>query len=232
MSKAEQDRIELTAALERFVKKAAKLTDRVYMAIDPGTTGAIAFTCGKLAAVVDIPIRDIPMKRAIKTTVKERRAMAKAGKRIAKTKTVDRIKKVCDYDATVELLRILNPIKERLRVLLEEGQVQNRNKFGGKGQADAGSNTTLTAYRVGVNYGMWPLYLASRGWERAEVTPLKWKAAMKLLKQDKKVSLSKARAAFPHLAVTALARTSDHNRAEALLLAKYHRHTLEGTKCK
>ncbi len=227
--KAELDAAALRTALERFVAKCGKTEYFVYVGIDPGTTGAIGFVCGKLSAVVDIPIREIPRKRAVKTTAKERKAMARAGKRPTKTKTVDRIVRECDYDATAELLRILNPVKERLRVIVEEGQVQNKGKFGkSAAHADAGSNNTITAYRVGLNFGMWLLYLASRGWDRTVVTPLKWKTAAKLLKQDKKVSLAMARDMFPGLVESALARVSDHNRAEALLLAAYHRKESEG----
>lgn len=224
MKKAEADEIALHEALTLFVRAAEQIPDNVYMGIDPGTTGALGFVCGKkLAAVIDIPIRSITLQRAIKTTAKERKAMKAAGKRVTKTKRVDREKRICNYAVTVEVLRILNPVKHKLFVILEEGQVQHRGKFGSGKNAAAGSNNTITAYRIGVNYGLWLLYLASRGWPVQEVTPLKWKAAVGLLKQDKKVSLERARKAFPKLAKTALARVSDHNRAEALLLAAYHR---------
>ncbi len=227
MNKKEQDHVDLCKALEAFVKKAAQATDNVYMAIDPGTTGAIGFVCAKLAAVVDIPTREVKKKRAVKTTAKERKLLVAAGKRAVKTKSVDRITNVCDHAATAEMLRILNPIKHKLLVLLEEGQVQNSSKFGGKGKAAAGANNVSTAFRVGINYGMWHLYFASRGWPLSEVHPASWKAKVGLTGKDKTFSLNLARKRHPKLATTALARVADHNRAEALLLADFHRQYCE-----
>lgn len=50
------------------------------------------------------------------------------------------------------------------------------------------------------------------------VMPAVWKAANGLLKADKKASLDRARLLFP---AADLDRRKDHNRAEALLLARY-----------
>lgn len=218
MAKVEQrDPHELLTA---FVKQALKFKDdTVYMGIDPGAEGAIGFLCGRAYCVVDIPAFVVGRTGSKKLSEAEQ---ARTGK---KTKVVHGSKTLFDYDATVTLLRLVKPIKERIFVALEEGQVQVMGR---------GSNA-YTGFRVGVAYGMWPLYLASRGWAREEFKPSKWKLAMGIKApkgekptRTKERSRMKALREFPK-AKPELARKSDHNRAEALLLTLHARKEREGT---
>jgi hypothetical protein len=206
--------------LEAFVEKADTLEDDVYVGIDPGADGAIAFICGKLNCVVDIPTSKVGRKRIKHLNEKEQK---KTGK---KTKTTMGTKTLYDYDAIVELFRLVRPVKDRIFVCLEEAQVQIKGK---------GSNA-YTGYRVGVGYGIWPLYLTSRGWPKNEVTPTVWKKRMGLhtLKGEKQ-NLAKERSRRKALSIFPKADISlkkDHNRAEALLLAEFERREREGFKPK
>lgn len=53
------------------------------------------------------------------------------------------------------------------------------------------------------------------------VEPQSWKRSMGLIGKEKKDSLRVARELFPDIADQDLGRVKDHNRAEALLIAKY-----------
>lgn len=187
--------------VERFVLKAVDRTDPVYVGVDPGATGAIAFLCGPLYLVVDIPTFSVARKRVVKV-----RKRTPGG---PKTKTVDGKTTVFDNANTVRLFRALKPLKSRLYVALEIAQPMVKGKKG---------NNPRTAYLVGIGYGMWPLFLLSKGYSLEETQPNAWKKDMGLLRKDKNASRKVAQAAFP---AAPLSRTDDHNRAEALLLAKW-----------
>jgi hypothetical protein len=99
-----------------------------------------------------------------------------------------------------------------LLICLEKAQVQIKGK---------GSNA-YTGFRVGVSYGMWSLFLYDRGFPAiVEVNPITWKKQMGLTKQDKNQIRLYAKKLYP--LVEGLERKSDHNRAEAVLLAHYRK---------
>lgn len=81
-----------------------------------------------------------------------------------------------------------------------------------------GKGSAYGQFVLGVAYAMWPLFLMSKGFEVCEVAPGVWKKRMKI-GSDKETSRHKALGLFPK---APLARKKDHNRAEALLLAKFH----------
>lgn len=83
-----------------------------------------------------------------------------------------------------------------------------------------GPGGTYGAFRVGCGYGMWPLYLISKGFSLLEVAPNKWKQAMGLGGQDKDASRFMALNLFPRADIHL---KKDHDKAEALLLAEYMR---------
>lgn len=120
-----------------------------------------------------------------------------------------------NYPGIVSLFRLLKPIRSRLIVALEVAQVQIRGK---------GSNA-YTGFRVGVGYGLWPLFLCSKGYYVEEFAPVKWKRGMGLIGKDKEASRHKALGMFPSADIR---RKKDHNRAEALLLAEYMRREYYG----
>lgn len=171
--------------------------DTIYVSIDPGADGAIGFLCRQDFAVVDIPT--VTVRRAGKT---------KKGN----PKTTEAF----DLPGIVRIFRQLNPARERVRVCLEKAQVMVKGK---------GSSLVYTAFRVGVGYGMWPLFLALKGYSVEEATPSVWKKAMGLAGKDKGDSLHMARGLWPQ---APLARKQDHNRAEALLLGEYYRRKTTG----
>ena len=184
--------------MDSFVKKVAELPDLIFVGIDPGAEGAVGLLCGNHAHYEDIP------------TFKTERAGKKADGS-SKTKTM------FDHRAIVDLFLKLQPYKDRVRICVEEAQVQIKGK---------GANA-YTAFRVGVGFGMWPLFLSANHFSFEVVAPRPWKMAMGLGGKDKEYSRMKAAALFPDVKLT---RKADHNRAEALLLAEYFRRKAYGVK--
>jgi crossover junction endodeoxyribonuclease RuvC len=195
---------EVIAELTAFAAKVSKNDLPIHMGVDPGATGAIAFLCGKLYVVVDIPVMTLSRRRVRKTTKKERRATG------AKTKTVDGTTVVFDYQGLVKILRPFKPLQERIFATVEMQQVQNNSKLF--------KQTLQTSFRVGVSYGMWPMLVALKHWASDEPAPSVWKQKMGLRGKDKAHARRMAQRLFPKAPLT---RIKDHNRAEALLLALY-----------
>lgn len=182
-------------------------TATIYIGIDPGAEGAIGLISDREYAVVDIPTLSIPVTRAKKVTAKER----KAGN-TNKTKTVHGTTTKFNNPGIVSLFRRLRDVRSRIVIGLEIGQVQVRGR---------GANA-YTGYKIGVGYGMWPLFLANEGYSVYEFPPSVWKKKMSLSSADKEVSRHRALTLFPQ---ADLLRVGDHNRAEALLLAEFVRQT-------
>jgi len=81
-----------------------------------------------------------------------------------------------------------------------------------------------STFKLGVNYGMWLAAAAAMAWPLLIVRPNAWKSNQGYPVKDKdggkKHSLALARRFYPQ-AEKYLTRGKDHNRAEALLLARY-----------
>lgn len=116
-----------------------------------------------------------------------------------------------DLDAIVNLFYGLQGFKGNVRACVE---ITLPHKGSGQQRAKSAYN----AFRVGMGYYMWPLFLKSKGFEVTEVYPNAWKAKMKLTKKAKRVSLRKARHFFPD---AELHLQKHEGRAEALLLARF-----------
>jgi crossover junction endodeoxyribonuclease RuvC len=161
----------------------------IYVGIDSGAHGAIAFICGTSYCVVDIP------------TVKLKRGKGQ------KTGFV--------YQDIIRIFQQLDgqwPV-QNIHVCLEKMQIGF-----GKG------NNAYAGFRMGCNYGMWPLFIVSKGYSLEEVTSTSWKKKMGMT-SDKNKSLKKARKMFPKAPLT---RKKDHDRAEALMIAEYLRREHKG----
>lgn len=202
----------------------------VEIGIDPGTTGGIAFLCGDEAYAMDIPTQMVATKKMRTPTKKEKAEMRKTGRAIPKKITVHGKSPVFDYDAIWQIFKMLRDSIARkcIRVAVEKGQVRNTSrdaaKFAKNKFAKFG-DTPLTAYKIGCAFGMWGLFLTSRGYGRTVPimypTPAAWKKALGL-GTDKKDSISMAKKLFPG-AAPLLARAKDHGKAEAILIAWYMR---------
>lgn len=129
---------------------------------------------------------------------------------VIKVKRKGGTKSVFNYSEIVDIFKRLCQSYTEIRVCLEQSQVQVKGK---------GSNA-YTGFRVGVSYGIWPLFLAHLMIPVEEVAPVVWKRKMGLLGKDKEAARHKAMSMFPH---ASLKRKKDHGRAEALLLAEYLR---------
>lgn len=78
-------------------------------------------------------------------------------------------------------------------------------------------DTALTAFSVGKNFAMWPLFFYSHGVSHDTIRPVAWKKQMGLIRKDKEAARLKAQQMFPG---ASLKRKKDHNRAESLLIAE------------
>lgn len=231
--------------LEEFLEIAvdhinnAVVPPMLWVGIDPGTTGAIAMVIGEeggdgaAAVVLDMPIQFIPTKKMRAPTKKEKKELRAEGKVIPKKTTVHGKGMVFDNDAIWTIFKMLKTKIARscIRVAVEKGQVRNASREAAFAKHSPNSrfakfgDTPLTGYKIGVSFGMWNLFLTSRGYAKEvpilNPTPAVWKKAMQL-GPDKNKARAAAIKLFPFLKDD-LARVKDHNRAEALLLAAYLR---------
>jgi len=201
------------AVVEAFVLRCLERTDVVYVGIDPGVGGAIAFVCGPHYRVLDMPAYKVG--RVYQRKIKKEDLIPGG----PKTRTIHGETSYFDLPMIVAVFKALKAVRQRVCVCVEIAQPMIKGK---------GSANIRTAHLVGVGFGMWPLFLQSKnyGYGREEVDPSDWKKAMGLLGKDKNASRKKAQALFPK---APLARKEDHGRAEALLLAEYARRK-RGTK--
>lgn len=201
---------EFGEVVEAFVLAAAKRPGPVYVGIDPGTSGAIAFWASKVHAVIDIPVTFTKVKRRIKNSAK---VAKKTGK---KTRIVHSERPEFDLEGILTVFRLLKPLKPRIEVILEKVPLM---QHGGSRYGESVLNRA---------YGMWPLFLLTRRYVAVhQVTPSRWKEALKLTSGDKEASRHKAIALYPNANIL---RKCDHDRAEALLLIEYlRRHVRQDT---
>lgn len=193
--------------LTEFVRRAEACDNLVLIGIDPGTTGAIAFKCRKFYCVVDIPRTETKRKKTRRTSWKERKATGR------KSKTVLGTDREPDLGTIVKLFRLLKPVKDRVRVILEKIPPT----IGKRGRKYA----EIMLNRA---YAMWPLFLTSKGYELHQEKPGVWKAQFGLLGADKEDDRKLARKLYPDADIL---RVKDHDRADALLLVEYLQRKLE-----
>jgi len=172
----------------------------IYLGIDPGATGAIGMLCGKLYAVVDIPVYRVKVKR-VRHNNKKIRALT--GR---KTRTVDGSTSKFDFPAICRLFRLFKPIKKKLIVVLEEIPPTMGKR--------ARKYVEIMVNRA---YAIWPLFLCSKGYTVKEIKPSDWKKRMDLYGKDKEASRRLALKIFP---MANIQRKEDTDRAEALLIAE------------
>jgi crossover junction endodeoxyribonuclease RuvC len=186
-------------AVRSFVRKCVArkhFGTNIVVGIDPGMSGAIALTSFKNRVdpvVVDIPVDHI-------TSESKRK-----GKKAKTTKGE------YDYQGIVRMLDPLIDAKEDVDVefVLERGQARPKD-------------SAVTAYAIGMGFGIWHLYFASFGFRYILARPSVWKRKMGLTKKGKDASRVLAKQLFPSVA-DFLKFKSDDGRAEALLLAEFSR---------
>lgn len=134
-----------------------------------------------------------------------------------KVKRGKKKKTVFILSTIVKMFKQLKSISsDRITAAVEEAQVG----IPGKG------NSAYNGFRVGCNFGMWSLFLLSKGYGVIDdMRPSVWKKKMGLQGKDKETSRYKAIKMFPK---APLHRKKDHDRAEALLIAEYLRQTRLG----
>lgn len=165
---------------------------KLFVGIDPGITGAFGFVPSDGSS--DPFAVDMPVIAAeVKSTIVGKRKMVKRH-------TFD--------DAAITA--VLDPlIDERARVFIALERGQPRPEDGSK-----------VAFMVGCAYRMWQLYFTAFALSYEEIMPAVWKKAMGLGGKDKNASRALAVKLCPATAPY-LRAVGDHNRAEAILLARY-----------
>lgn len=153
--------------VSEFCKKAAQKKSSVFIGIDPGSSGAIAFRCHNLYCVVDIPTFKVKRNKGNRT--------------------------VANYPAIIEIFR---NVRNHLGGKLHEGSVhaiieEAQSKVAG---SRAGAFAALS---LGISFGMWPLFLLSLGISVSIERPHIWKGKMGLRGKDKETSRFKAQNLFP-----------------------------------
>jgi hypothetical protein len=121
------------------------------------------------------------------------------------------VKRVCDGRGLSVILRDQHDPREPMLVVLEDVRM-----LGGKNNSMQSQEALV--HTRGVVEGV----LAARGHDLAIVSPRTWKAFFGL-QADKNAALALARSFF---GLEHLARVKDHNRAEAMLIARYAQRTM------
>jgi hypothetical protein len=190
--------------VEDFVLKATKSSKDVYVGIDPGTSGAIAFLCGNHHCVIDMPTYELKRVRQVKVKTKKGEPPPEK-----KTKTVRGVTVKFLLPQICAVFKALRSVRGRVKVCLEIAQPMVAKKMG--------AANIRTAHQTGIGYGMWPLFLCAKGYHVEEVDPQDWKRDFQLINKDKEDARAKAMQMWPKAPLT---RKKDHGRAEALLLAE------------
>jgi crossover junction endodeoxyribonuclease RuvC len=114
-----------------------------------------------------------------------------------------------DERALSDLLETISWVITPARIVIESQQA-----FPGQGIS--------SAFKLGVNYGMWLSAIAARAWPLVIIRPGEWKKGLGYPPKDKKASkahsVTLVRQLYPQ-AGKYLLRVKDHDRAEAILLA-------------
>lgn len=172
----------------------------IIIGIDPGLTGALALiTAQGVQAILDIPVMVRSQSRVRKKDGQMR----------------DKITNQVNASALTEILRewTAGADKTEIHVYIEKCQAMpGKIKGSDKAQSSAGT------FSLGLSAGIVEGVVAARGLPHTLVHPATWKAAMKLNGKDKNEVRAHAIRLYP---AASLHRVKDHNRAEALLIAKY-----------
>jgi len=178
----------------------------LFIGIDPGTTGAIAFVYrfsnGQRACCVE----DIPSYTIELASKKKCRVNKKTGKRLPaehKTRTA------CDPTRCRLIFENVKPLIDRVKLLLEETIIKPTGAF---------KTSMITIQSTSASFHMWPMYLMEIGVSFQTIPPADWKEAYGISHWDKDKVLRAARQKFSGVD---LSLAGDHNRAEALCLADY-----------
>jgi hypothetical protein len=184
----------------RSLVEAVADDDKLIVGIDPGQTGAIAF---------------MPVSRRLTPVIVDMPTTA--------ITRGDRKRTRHDYQA---LCRYLDPLVDHLPridlvICLERGQPRPRDRG-------------VTGFAIGVGYGLWHMHFAAFALPYEEAMPAVWKGHMGLTikgggdtEASKVLARNKATELFPRVAHYFTGKT-DHNRAEALLLAEWLRRRHNG----
>lgn len=155
-------------AVKWFFDEMTKGDEPIYIGIDPGSEGAIAFIHPKNPArhtVVDMPVNKVETSKKTKKGNKQQRT-------------------VYDIATIWEYFKIIKEWRHRVVICIEKMQPRN-------------VDTPLTGFSMGSAFFMWPLFLYSHDIVYEEIMPVVWKRTMGLLKKDKEASRFAAQKLFP-----------------------------------
>jgi len=186
-----------------FADKVTTWTEPIYVGIDPGATGAIAFKCKKFYCVINIPVILTEVKKVRKNNAKQKKATGK------QSRTVAAVQRTFDYAGICKLFSLFDKVSPgRMCVILEQIPPM------------LGPGHRYAEIMLNRAYMLWPLYLHAKGYVVREARPNIWKKALDLLGKDKEASRLLALTLYPNADIS---RKADHDKAEALLLVEYLR---------
>lgn len=163
----------------------------IYLGIDPGVNGALAFfdiSCGKLD-VLDMPTDEVPTSKGKTKRIVSERGLTSIIR--------PRLRSAPHFHA-------LSAFVEKVSAAPVQGRRQG----------------TVSMFNFGQGYGIVKGVLAGLGIATEFVPPQRWKARLGLLKTDKSDSRALAAKLFPAYAST-FKRVKDDGRAEAALISHY-----------
>jgi hypothetical protein len=246
--KAKTDLGALRLQLEPWLERAKVKRQTVYLGVDPGLEGGFALMTPTSRLVFPIPTYEVPRKRSDYQMAKLMKAAKKRAKKTSKPlKEPERYGKASEYDDET-ILDILDLVFTRSLAVVatveqceaivslsfkRKGAFEAKQAEGGEGAADSSDGSTPKVNRdVGVATGMWPLALKALGRRYGNLAHFawpessRWKKALGVHAQGwvqgrskKEKSINLTRYLWPKTKVGE--RKSDHNLAEAMLVAYY-----------
>lgn len=182
----------------------------LYIGIDPGISGAIAFLNFLPGGSIDVWFEDMPVLKVAGST---------------------RVRSEYDEDAIASKLRSGvakaggGPVLVAIEVQSAMPNFRAKKQQPGEpaGKPEAHSIGVSSSFAIGTGWGVLRGVCGGLGLPRVFVSPRTWKAKlMRDCPKEKDASIAVAKRMFPQSAEH-LARKKDHARAEALLIAEYAR---------
>lgn len=177
---------------------------KIFLGCDPGLTGAVAAldSSGRYMGFFDLPTVE-------KETKSKGKTKAKVKRQIDGLELYNQLLSLCDLD-----------VSEVVMVLEAQTSMARTKKNKKTGKIEEVKNGVSSLMSLGHTYGMLEAAIQISGIKYTKVHPKTWKKFYNIPGGDdgKKYALTVARMMFRD---APLKRVKDHNRAEALLLARY-----------
>jgi len=180
--------------------------EEIFVGIDPGYSGAMSFldNNGKIIDILDIPLAYFVRKRRTKVKSSKNKKYKVKAHNYRQYKVVRK-----DFDVFLidYLFCNISNVVPKVYIALEH--VPPR----------ISRNVSMGDVRIYSAWKMWHLYFLSLNFYFTDVYIADWRNHFQINSNTKELSLKKARSLYPDCDLIRLKK--DHNRAEALLLARF-----------